>query len=500
MPYCSKCGMLVKDDDCFCKKCGVALKKSAPLTCRKCGSTLKADDRFCMKCGQAVESTNYVPVQAVANSSNTTVFSDDKEKKHVIRNTYKYTNVCLNCGVVLADNVINCNKCGYHVETVKCPVCGNATNPFEATCSNCNSNIADLVKSDMDKSAAVLQVLLESDDFEQAYGGFSSVSPSDKVLRLARQNSITGLAIVYASEIVTKRDGSYAQLAEFTYEERSPDEWDNPKSPEIFNPHDKYATKQEYIEALREESKRPDFGFFCWAITYARTAKDIYAYRICILLSNLYTILGELFDRHNYIITPIGVELQQQAYGLLCVAHKNQEIDYSKDDVVRKMFANVRYRVARQYYYIEQLNLNEPDEDGNFSRHKRYYSTYKDGYKKAFDLLQNPLLEDQICTMLLSGLMHCFFGYEQEFIDAWNSSINDSTYINSEKDVMDEGIFSTSAICMSRIAMRDGNINVAINILKFSYSHLTRKIWGDKLQEEFSKYQQDRYGNIVYVE
>lgn len=70
MPYCNKCGMLVKDDDCFCKKCGAALKKSAPLTCKKCGLTLKADDRFCMKCGRAVESTNNVQVQVAANSSN----------------------------------------------------------------------------------------------------------------------------------------------------------------------------------------------------------------------------------------------------------------------------------------------------------------------------------------------------------------------------------------------------------------------------------------------
>ena len=68
MSYCSKCGMLVKDDDNFCKKCGAALKKSAPLTCKKCGLTLKADDKFCKKCGQAVESVGKPLTQTTSNT------------------------------------------------------------------------------------------------------------------------------------------------------------------------------------------------------------------------------------------------------------------------------------------------------------------------------------------------------------------------------------------------------------------------------------------------
>jgi hypothetical protein len=484
MPYCSKCGFIVKEEDKFCHKCGNALKIS--MRCVSCGSNLKNGDRFCGKCGHPVDAAASAG-SSVITSSNETSQSNNTGNNS---NAHKLTNMCLSCGVVLADNVINCNKCGYHVESVKCPVCGNATNPFEVKCNNCNSNIADLVKTDLDKSTAVLRVLLESDSF----GGVNGIKPSDQVFRLARQNSIAGLAIVYAFETVAKREGSYAELAQFVYDEGSPDEWDNPKFPEIYNPHDKYASKQEYIESLREKSKRPDFGFFCWAITYARSGKDIYAYRLCLLLSNLYTTLGDIFDNHNFIITTVGVEFQQQAYGLLCVAQKNPELDYSQDEFARKLFANIRYKVARQYFYIEFMGLNESD-SSNF----KYYSSYSEGFKRAFNMLQNPLREDRAQTKLLSGLMYYNFGNDQKFFEAWKAICNDADYLSSKKDVADEGVFSRSAICMSSIARQNGNINAAMDILKFSYSHLTRKIWCDELQEEYSKYQQDNYGNIVYV-
>ena len=467
MPYCGKCGTLVKEDDQFCNKCGSALNRQITLTCKKCGSTLKVGDKFCGKCGHPNENTN----------------------NQYTGHAHKLTNLCLNCGVVLADNIINCNKCGYHVETVKCPECGKATNPMEAQCNNCNSNIADLVKADMDRSSSVLRVLLESDSFKEIW-------PKDQVLRLARQNSIVGLAMVFAYETVAKQVGSYKKrFSLFVYDEASPDEWDNPNS--LFNPRDRYASKQEYIEAIRKDSKRPDFGLFAWAITYARYGKDIYAYRLCILLSHLYTTLGDLFDTHGFIISECGVELQKQAYELLNAAQKNPGLDYSKDDFAKSLFANVRYKMARQYFYIEYLELNEKDKDKDVFT---YYMLYPDGFDRAFNMIQIPLQEDRTNAKLLRGLMNFNSGNNQLFIGAWNAACNDADYLNSKMDVMDEGIFTKSAIFMSRIAMRDGNNNAAISMLKFAYTYITRKIWADELQEEFSKYQHDSHGNIVYVE
>lgn len=392
----------------------------------------------------------------------------------------KYTKVCLNCGLVLADSVKYCKKCGNYVETAKCPVCRKATNPMAAICDNCNSNVAELVRSDLDKSAAVIQLMLKSESFNQ-------IQANDQMLRLANQNSVIGLATVYAFEIAAKREDDYKRVALFVYEESSPDEWDNPTV--WFNPREMYSSKQEYIEAIRKDSKRPDMGFLAWFTIYAKTGRDRYAYQLCILLSNIYTTLGYFFDSKTIIVSECGVELQHQAYELLCVAQNNPQINYSNDDVAKKMFSDVRYKLARQYFAIVYFGFSDPDEGGSYSGINRYYSNYKDGYKKALDILKVPRVEDQTQAKLLRGLMYYNFNDNRSFIDAWNIACNDANYINSEKDYIDDGIFALSAIFMSYIARQDGNIDFAINILKFAFSHITRKHWAEVLHEEYSKYQ-----------
>ncbi|WP_034451177.1 zinc-ribbon domain-containing protein [Butyrivibrio sp. AE2032] len=417
--------------------------------CKKCGAQMKTTDKFCMKCG----------------ASN-------------IRN---YTKVCLKCGLVYEDGIKYCNKCGNFVETVKCPACGKPTNPLEVACHNCNSNIVELAKSDIDKSATIIQIMLKTESFEQ-------IQANELMLRLANQNSIIGLATVYSFEAAAKREGDYKRISLFVYDEASPDEWDNPLST-WYNPREQYSSKQEFIEAIRRDSKRPDMGFLAWLTIYAKTGKDRYAYQLCIMLSNIYTTLGYFFDSRGMIISECGVELQHQAYDLLCVAQNNPQINYLNDDVAKKLFSDVRYKLARQYFTIDYLGFSEPDEDGNYSGIHKYYSNYKDGYKKALDILKGPRVEDQTQAKLLRGLLYYNFGDNKNFIDAWNIACNDADYINFEKDYMDDGIFALSAIFMSDIARQDGNIEFAMNILRFAYSHITRKHWAEVLQEEYSKYQ-----------
>lgn len=404
----------------------------------------------------------------------------------------KYTKVCLSCGLVLADSSKFCNKCGNFVETARCPVCRKATNPKEALCNNCNSNISDLVKTDLDKSAAVLRLLQKNKCFED-------IQPIEQMLRLASQDSIIGLAGVYAFENAAKREGTYkSRFTLFVYDEASPDDWDKPSS--FFNPREKYASKLEYLEAIRKDSKRPDFGFFSWATIYAKTGKDIFAYRLCLMLSNLYTFMSDLFDNAIYCISEVGVELQHQAYELLCIAQRNPQFDYSQDDVAKRLFSNVRYKLARQYFFIQYLELNKPDENGEISNLTKYYSHFDNGYKRALDVLNFPLPEDQTPARLLRGLLQYNYNNVSAFLDAWNNACDDTDYINSEKSFIDDNIFSTAAICISSIVREDGDMNSAINILKFAFSHITRKACAENLQAEFSKYQQDAYGNILYRE
>ncbi|OGS49592.1 MAG: hypothetical protein A3K65_09390 [Euryarchaeota archaeon RBG_16_68_12] len=49
---CASCGAALKEDDTFCRKCGVKVER--PTTCGKCGASLVADDGFCRKCGTPV--------------------------------------------------------------------------------------------------------------------------------------------------------------------------------------------------------------------------------------------------------------------------------------------------------------------------------------------------------------------------------------------------------------------------------------------------------------
>ena len=105
------------------------------------------------------------------------------------------------------------------------------------------------------------------------------------------------------------------------------------------------------------------------------------------------------------------------------------------------------------------------------------------------DILKGPKVEDQTQAKLLRGLLYFNFHDTQNFISAWNIATTDADYINSEKDFIDDGIFALSAIVMSDIARQDGNIDAAINFLRFAYSHITRKHWAEALQEEYSKYQ-----------
>ncbi|MBE7071229.1 MAG: zinc ribbon domain-containing protein [Ruminococcaceae bacterium] len=494
MPYCNKCGTEVKEVDKFCRKCGAPLKVAVPNTCEKCGSPLKDGDKFCWKCGNSINgSTNNNDLHTSLTSNTAASTTNEDNSSHEDNKAHKLTNICLNCGDVLADDIINCNKCGYHVDTVRCPVCREATNPLNAKCINCGSNIAELVKADLDKSAAVLKVLLATNSFDKSGINY----PSDQMIRLARQNSIVGLAAVYACEAASKKGGSFESFSLFIYDESSPDDWDKTDHL-IYNPREHYASKQEYIEAIRKDSKRPDFGFFAWAITYARSGKDIYAYQLCMLLSNLYRSLGDVFDNHGPIISPCGVELMQQAYNLMLSAQINPALDYSKDDFAKKLFADVRYKVARHYFTIEQFGFNNSADKE--SEGIKYYLAYNNGYGRALNVLQPPVPEEQTRTKLLRGLMYYAHNNYQELVRTWNDACKDSTYLNSEKDVMDEGIFLRSAICMSTIARLDGNINAAIDILKFSSAYITRNMWNDELKVVFSRYKQDRYGNIVYVE
>ncbi len=48
---CASCGTTLKQDDIFCRKCGV---KIAPKTCPSCGTQSKEGDTFCRKCGVAL--------------------------------------------------------------------------------------------------------------------------------------------------------------------------------------------------------------------------------------------------------------------------------------------------------------------------------------------------------------------------------------------------------------------------------------------------------------
>ncbi len=48
---CSSCGATLKQDDTFCRKCGV---KIAPRTCPSCATQSREDDTFCRKCGVAL--------------------------------------------------------------------------------------------------------------------------------------------------------------------------------------------------------------------------------------------------------------------------------------------------------------------------------------------------------------------------------------------------------------------------------------------------------------
>ena len=457
MQICKKCKAIIPVGQRACEKCGTAIGDGSSTTsipqnnyinCNRCGAYMKPTDKFCMKCG----------------ASN-------------IRN---YTKVCLKCGLVFEESVKHCNKCGSFVETVKCPACGKPTNPLEVACHNCNSNIVELAKSDIDKSATIIQIMLKTESFKQ-------IQANELMLRLANQNSIIGLAVVYAFEAAAIRAGDYNRVALFVYEETPPDQWDNP--PTWYNPREQYSSKQEFIEAIRRDSKRPDMGFLAWLTIYAKTGKDRYAYQLCIMLSNIYTTLGYFFDSRGMIISECGVELQHQAYDLLCVAQNNPQINYLNDDVAKKLFSDVRYKLARQYFTIDYLGFSEPDEDGNYSGINKYYSNYKDGYKKALGILKGPRVEDQTQAKLLRGLLYYNFGDNKNFIDAWNIACNDADYINFEKDYMDDGIFALSAIFMSDIARQDGNIEFAMNILRFAYSHITRKHWAEVLQEEYSKYQ-----------
>jgi Double zinc ribbon len=48
---CPTCGASLKEDDVFCRKCGMRL---GPRECASCGASLLADDEFCAKCGVRV--------------------------------------------------------------------------------------------------------------------------------------------------------------------------------------------------------------------------------------------------------------------------------------------------------------------------------------------------------------------------------------------------------------------------------------------------------------
>ena len=196
-------------------------------------------------------------------------------------------------------------------------------------------------------------------------------------------------------------------------------------------------------------------------------------------------------------ISECGIESQQQAYALLSVARTKHFQIFSKDDVAKELFSTVRYKMARHFFTLEYMGFNEPEE-GNFSM--KYYMLFQDGYKRALDAIKEPIPEDKTCAKLLRGLLNYNYGNNQAFIENWNAACNDANYINSEKDFIDDGIFSTSAICMSSIARGDRNIDAAMGMLRFAYSHITRKHWAESLQEEYSRYQQDRYGNYFYVE
>ena len=403
----------------------------------------------------------------------------------------RYTKACLDCGIALEDGLKYCNKCGGFLETVKCPNCGKATNALEAKCNNCDSNIVELVRADLKKSSALLQLLQETESFK-------GIQPDDQLLRLARQHSITGLAAVFAFESAAKREGTYNdRFVKFVYNEASPDEWDNPGS--YFNPHDKYSSKQEFIESIREKSIRPDMGFFAWITLYAKTGKDIFAYQLCILLSNLYTLLGECFDHGGFIISKSGVELQQQAYDLMCAAQHNNRTGYSTDDIAKRLYSKVRYSVARQYFTIGFESLDEPDENGKHTILSIYFSNFKDGYKRAFDILKNPLAEETTHTKLLRGLLNYNYGNNQKFIEAWNAACRDSKYVKSEKDFTDDCIFTISAFCMTEIYRNAGDMVAALSTLRLAGTNVTKKHWAERIAEEISKYQRDSYGNIVYV-
>lgn len=405
-------------------------------------------------------------------------------------NIRRYTKVCLTCGTANLEIDKFCNKCGNFVETAICPACKKPTNPMEAECINCHSNVAALAKADLDKIAEVLQVFSES-------GSFKELQPTDQMLRLARLDSLIGSACVFAFETVAKLDGSYKEcFALFVYNE-APDSWDKPSS--YSNPREKYSTKLEYLEALRKDSKRPDFGFFSWAITYARLGKDVNAYKLCMMLSYMYTTLGDLFD-DALIISQSGVQFQQRAYELICATQKNPQIKYSSDNMAKSMFADVRYKVARQYFSIKFMGLADPEDDGSYTSLEKYYVHYNGGYKSVFDMIKNPLPEDKTRTKLLRGLMYYNFDYYQDFIDTWNAACQDNEYISSKKDYSDDCIFALSAIFMSSIYQSKRNMNAAVNTLRFAISNITMKHWAEVLMEEFSKYQQDSYGNIVYVE
>lgn len=77
---CSECGVVAKDDDNFCAKCGTPIERKKE--CPNCGAEVSEEDVFCRKCGAE------------------------------IKTAYQ----CPECGAVATDNDPVCPKCGARFE------------------------------------------------------------------------------------------------------------------------------------------------------------------------------------------------------------------------------------------------------------------------------------------------------------------------------------------------------------------------------------------------
>ncbi len=166
---CKACGAMLLPNVKFCKNCGAKVEKEVEdvfsdiskiletNVCHNCGAVLADGVKFCKSCGAKVNIESVAaeePAVAEAAAIVNNALAEAEEEK---------SNLCSNCGNLLAVGVKFCKFCGTKVE----PVSNEAT-VEEAVAEEINEEAASTEEQAVEETAATEENFEASNDMEEA--------------------------------------------------------------------------------------------------------------------------------------------------------------------------------------------------------------------------------------------------------------------------------------------------------------------------------------------